>query len=127
MATGFIYDGAAAYATPDKGLSRSSNPSVLVARFGDGYEQRVADGINSLKENYSISFNNRTKAFIDDVVSFLDAQNGATSFTFTLPDSNNTTRAGEKDIKVVCDSYNTAYAYDDFYSLTATLRRVYEP
>lgn len=127
MATGFIYDGAAAYATPDKGLSRSSNPSVLVARFGDGYEQRVADGINSLKENYSISFNNRTKAFIDDVVSFLDAQNGATSFTFTLPDSNNTTRAGEKDIKVVCDSYNTAYAYDDFYNLTATLRRVYEP
>ena len=127
MATGFIYDGAAAYATPDKGLSRSSNPSVLVARFGDGYEQRVADGINSLKENYSISFNNRTKAFIDDVVSFLDAQNGATSFTFTLPDSNNTTRAGEKDIKVVCDSYNTAYAYDNFYNLTATLRRVYEP
>ena len=127
MATGFIYDGAAAYATPDKGLSRSSNPSVLVARFGDGYEQRVADGINSLKENYSISFNNRTKAFIDDVVSFLDAKNGATSFTFTLPDSNNTTRAGEKDIKVVCDSYNTAYAYDDFYNLTATLRRVYEP
>ena len=51
MATGFIYDGAAAYATPDKGLSRGSNPSVLVARFGDGYEQRVADGINSLKEN----------------------------------------------------------------------------
>jgi phage-related protein len=127
MATGFIYDGAAAYATPDKGLSRGSKPSVLVARFGDGYEQRVADGINSLQESYNISFNNRTKAFIDDVVSFLDAKNGAANFTFTLPDSNNTTRTGEKDIKVVCDSYNTTYAYDDFYNLTATLRRVYEP
>ena len=87
----------------------------------------MADGINSLQESYSISFNNRTKAVIDDVVSFLDAKNGAANFTFTLPDSNDTTRTGEKDIKVVCESYNTTYAYNDFYNLTATLRRVYEP
>lgn len=127
MAIGFIYDGGVAYATPDKSLTRSSNPAVLTARFGDGYEQRVADGINTIKETYSISFNNRTKEFVDDVVNFLDAAGGVTSFTFTLPDSNNTTRTGEKDVKVVCSTYSTMYAYDEFYTLTAELRRVYEP
>lgn len=126
MAIGFIYTGST-YATPDKTMSRGSKPRVLRAKFGDGYEQRVADGINSINENYSISFNTREKAFIDDVVVFLDGKLGATAFTFTLPDSNNTTRTGEKDIKVVCEDYNTTYTYDDFYTLTATLRRVYEP
>ena len=31
----------------DRGLSRSVNQRVLVAKFGDGYEQRVGDGINT--------------------------------------------------------------------------------
>jgi phage-related protein len=126
MSIGFIYTGTS-YATPDKTMSRASKPNVLTARFGDGYEQRVADGINSIQETYSITFNNREKDFIDDVVVFLDSKLGATAFTFTLPDTNNTTRTGEKDIKVVCQDYSTSYAYDDYYDLTASLRRVYEP
>lgn len=127
MALGFIYDGVSAYAVPDKALTRSSKPTVLMARFGDGYEQRAADGLNSIKETYSVSFNNRTKEFVDDVVAFLDSTASVTNFGFTVPDSNNTTRTGEKDVVVVCDSYSTSYAYDNFYTLTATLRRVYEP
>ena len=31
---------------PDKGMSAPYKPRVLVAKFGDGYEQRVRDGIN---------------------------------------------------------------------------------
>ena len=126
MSLGFIYTGVS-YAVPDKTMSRKSNPSVIRAKFGDGYEQRITDGINSIKEEYNISFKNREKAFVDDVVLFLDGKLGATAFTFTLPDTNNTTRTGEKDIKVICENYNTTYTYDDFYSLTATLKRVYEP
>lgn len=127
MAIGFIYDGGVSYATPDKALTRSSNPAVLVARFGDGYEQRVADGINTIKETYSLSFNNRTKEFVDDVVNFLDTAGGVSAFTLTIPDSNNTTRTGEKDVIVVCSTYSTMYTYDDFYTITAEFRRVYEP
>ena len=126
MALGFIYTGST-YATPDKTMARTSSPNVIRARFGDGYEQRTVDGINAIKEEYSVSFKNRTNDFIDDVVAFLDTKEGVTSFTFTLPDSNNTTRTGEKDIKVVCENYSTTYTYDNFYTLTATLRRVYEP
>ena len=30
-------------------------------QFGDGYEQRLKDGINSLREEYAVSFVNREK------------------------------------------------------------------
>tara|TARA_R110000764_G_scaffold125849_3_gene213335 strand:- start:2806 stop:3186 length:381 start_codon:yes stop_codon:yes gene_type:complete len=126
MAIGFIYTGTTR-AVPDRALSRTSAPRVIIAKFGDGYEQRLKNGINTIEEGYSLIFNNRTKEFIDDVVVFLDTMGATTAFTFTLPDSNNTTRTGEKDLKVVCSSYTTMYAYDDFYTLTAEMRRVYEP
>ena len=123
MALGFIYTGSS-FATPDKTMSRSSEPKVLISKFGDGYEQRVTDGINSLQETYSVQFKTRTKEFIDDVVVFLDAQKGVSKFAFRIPESNS--GGGEKEIKVVCNTYNTVYEYDNFYTLTATLRRVYE-
>ena len=53
---------------PDKSMARSTTPKVLLASFGDGYEQRLANGINSLAENYSLSFKTRTKEEIDDIV-----------------------------------------------------------
>ena len=56
---------------PDKGLTRSNTPRVLLANFGDGYEQRLADGINVLNQDMNISFSTRPKAEIDDLVAFL--------------------------------------------------------
>mgnify|MGYP003135916150 CR=1 FL=1 len=49
-----------------------------------------------------------------------------TKFTLTLPDTNNTTRTGERDVKVVSQEYTTNYEYDNFYTLNVTLRRVFE-
>lgn len=108
---------------PDKGLQRQSTPRVLIARFGDGYEQRIADGINSIDEVFNVTFNNRTKEEIDDITGYLGSLNGATAFSYTIPDSNN---SGETTIKVVCDTFTQNYSYDDFYSASATFRRVYE-
>jgi phage-related protein len=123
MATGFIYSGSN-YATPDKTLSRKSQPRTRTAVFGDGYEQRIIDGINSLQEEYYCSFRNRTKEFIDDVVTFLEDKKGVTSFTFVVPDTNSS--GNEKSIKVVCKDFDTIFEYDDYYTLSLTLKRVYE-
>ena len=125
MTIGFIYTGST-YAVPDKSMTKTSNPRVLVASFGDGYEQRIADGINTLNETYSLSFANRLKADIDDIVTFLDLKKGVSSFTLTLPDTNNTTRTGERDVKVVTTDYSVTYDYDNFYSLSVSLKRVFE-
>ncbi len=123
MATGFIYTGTQV-ATPDKSMSRDAKPKVLTSKFGDGYEQRVADGINSIEETFSLTFANRENDFVDDVTAFLDAKKGVSKFNFTIPDSN--ASGNERTIKVVCDSYATTYLYDNFYTLSVNLRRVYE-
>lgn len=110
---------------PDKSLQRSTKPKVYRAAFGDGYEQRLSQGINPLEQSYSVSFNTREKAEIDDIVGFFDSLRGVTSFSFTFPDSNGT--GNLTTILVVCEDYSITYAYDDFYSCDATFRRVYEP
>jgi len=131
MTIGFIYTGTT-YATPDKTMTKQSTPRVLVATFGDGYEQRIADGINTLNETYSLSFADRPKADIDDIVAFLDSKKGVAKFPLILPDSNVTSNpagpagVGEREVKVVTTDYSVSYNYDNFYSLSLSLKRVFE-
>ena len=127
MAIGFITSAAfgAKAIRPDKSLKRSSKPKIHLATFGDGYEQRLADGINSVKETFSVAFKTRTKADIDDIVGYLDSLQGVTAFDFTIPDSN-VASPYETTVKVVCDDFSITYDYGDFYSASASFRRVYE-
>ena len=76
---------------PDKTLSKNSTPKVRVATFGGGYQQRIADGANSLAETFDLNFTNRSKTEADDIIAFLESKKGVTSFAFTYPDSNSTT------------------------------------
>ena len=109
---------------PDKGLSRSNTPRVLLANFGDGYEQRLADGINILDQSMSISFSTRPKAEIDDLVAFFESLKGVDRFKFSLEDSNE--GSSTETIFCICPSWNQTWAFENFYTLTATFRRVYE-
>lgn len=123
MALGFIYKDAL-YATPDRSLTRDVKPQVLTSTFGDGYEQRIAPGLNSIQETYTLQFRQREKEFVDDVISFLDGTKAVTKFNLRIPDTN--TSGSEKTVKVVLTNYNVNYQYDNFYSLTVTAKRVYE-
>ena len=120
---------------PDKGLTRNADPQVRRVTFGDGYEQRTTYGINSVQETYNVSFKNRTRGEIENIAGFLKSLKGVTSFIFTVPDHASTeevtgvldsTTDNEKSIRVVCDSFRESYQYEDFYSLSAVFRRVYE-
>lgn len=75
---------------PDKTLSRQTSPRVRTQRFGDGYEQRLTEGINNLSDIFSLSFSNRTKEEADDIIAFFEAKAGVDSFDFTIPDTNST-------------------------------------
>jgi len=123
MAIGFA-DLTGTNRVPDRGLTQTIAPRTLKIQFGDGYEQRVVEGINNINQTFSLTFSNRPKAEIDDIVAFFDNKAGVTAFNYTYPDSN--AGGGERTIKVVCETYNQNYSNNDFYSCTATFRRVYE-
>lgn len=105
----------------DKGFTRSNTPRVHTITFGDGFEQRIADGINNLPQIMGVTFNTRPKAEIDDLVAFFETLNGVSKFQMTVDDTN-----GTETIKVVCKSWDQTWDYDNFYSLSATFERVYE-
>lgn len=115
--------GGGEYIVPDKSLSKTSNPKVHIAKFGDGYEQRLRKGINNREEQFEVSFENRTISEINKITEFLDPILGVTAFDFTIPSSSSNNLIS---IKVVATTYNRTYNYNNFNSLTATFRRVYE-
>ena len=109
---------------PDKQFTRTNNPRVHLVQFGDGYEQRLQNGINSLNQEISVSFATRPKAEIDDLVAFFESLAGVTKFRFDIADTN--AGSGTETIKVVCSTWEQKWEYDDYYTLDATFRRVYE-
>jgi len=113
-------------ATADRGMTRTSSHRTLTAKFGDGYEQRVLDGINTKDDSFSISFNNRSAEDINLIAAFFDSK-AAKNFDFTITDTFSGGNLSNTTVKVVCDSYNINYVRENIHSLSCTLRRVYEP
>ena len=109
---------------PDKSFTNVFKPRVHLATFGDGYEQRLEDGINSVQQEFTVQFNKREKEEINDITAFLESLKGATSFNFTIPDTNSS--GDERTLRVVCDNFQQSYDYGDYYSCSAKFRRVYE-
>ena len=72
--------------TADKALSQTTTPSIFIQEFGDGYEQRLARGINPLTQSYSASFTSRTRAEAINIINFFEDKNAVTSFVFAPPE-----------------------------------------
>jgi len=72
---------------PDRGLSTDQSARVHMANYGDGYEQRVAAGINNLPESWSLTWNNRSNADANKVIKFLEDEAGVTAFDWYPPDT----------------------------------------
>lgn len=107
--------------TAERGLNRSVTHKVLTAEFGDGYEQRVLNGLNTKEDSFNLSFNNRSASDINLIAKFFDVKAGK-SFSFVVTDHD-----GNTSLSVICESYKISYVRENFHSLTCTLKRVYEP
>lgn len=70
---------------PDYQCAVEIAPRLRGAKFGDGYEQRVEDGINTQPKAWSLTFGVRDHDDAMDIKNFLRAQ-GASSFDWTDPD-----------------------------------------
>ena len=106
----------------DKGATQTPSPRVIKAQFGDGYQLRMIDGINNTPRKWALSFANRTNDDIDKLYKFFNTLAGVSTCQLTIPNSVD----GEETVKVVINSYNKSYAYDQFYSLTCEAEEVFE-
>ena len=108
----------------DKGIQMATKPRVLKAQFGDGYEMRVKDGINNTPRTWTMAFNNRPKAEIDDLYTFMNQLAEVSSAKLTVPDSN--AGGSEETVVVILEGYSKTYNYAEYYSLSSTAREVFE-
>lgn len=80
------FDGSIPCWIPDVPIQENPAWRLKIARFGDGYQQRMLDGINALDLSWDLQWVNRTK---DDLLA-MDAfliNEGASSFQFRDPPS----------------------------------------
>lgn len=105
-------------AAPDQGVSKSSKTRTRVSKFGDGYEQRVGDGINAVVETWDLTFSGRTQEVIESIDVFLETQAGIYAFYWTTP------RGITKKFK--CTEWKPSYGSPFDCNLTCTFEQVFE-
>lgn len=91
---------------------------TLSARFGDGYQQDAADGINNKVQSWPLRFVGDAD-FIEAIQDFLDRHAGAKSFYWTPPLG----VQGRYKVK----QYSPAAQAGLVYALTATFEQAFAP
>lgn len=69
--------------TPSYRSNTNNEPRVNQIQFGDGYSQRLEDGINNVLLNLELNFDNRDLNEATAILHFLYVRKGVESFLFT--------------------------------------------
>ena len=105
--------------TPSYGSQKSKKPDVLIAQFGDGYQQSTARGINSTRQSWDLRFQDRDPTELDAIEAYLDATGGYTPFLWTTPDG--------VELQFVCREWHRTYDAFGGQGLTATFTQDFTP
>jgi phage-related protein len=97
-----MFDGTSSCWRPSYNWSVDVEPRLVTAQFGDGYVQRVIDGINPNKYTWNLNFNGRRDSVITAMLSYLAGLKGV-SFPFKDPISGNV-------LPVFCDKWSAQIA-----------------
>lgn len=100
------------------GSRQTTKPNVTPTKFGDGYEVRVAIGINFIARKWDLSFDNRANSTADAIEAFLRARGGVESFDWTPPYGD----AG----KWVCREWSSAPTSQNSRSVSCVFEEVFE-
>ena len=101
-------------------MTLNEAPKVRVVKMGDGYEQRIEEGINNNPQVWPLAFTKRNGVDVAGVYDFLKARGGVESFEWT-PRGESTPR------KFICRKWSRRFDnYDVVQSINFTLEEVFE-
>jgi len=106
-------------------ISVENNPRINSVVFGNGYEQRIKDGIFNNLIKLSLRFEHRDIKEARAINHFLRARSGAESFVFkNLPEPYNDLSAGGYKKLFVCKTFNSNFVFYNNYTIDATFEEV---
>jgi len=94
-------------------------PQILLAQYGDGYEQRVADGFQARRLEATVLWNGLSVADGQTIDGFFNARGGAEPFLYQLPADTITRRW-------VCSEWTKVEESDLITRISATWREVFD-
>ena len=100
------------------GTYKNFEARVLVTDFGDGYRQRVGDGINTIRRNYDIEWIG-SNTDIDELETHFEERAGYQSFTWTPPEEST-------ERKWTCMTWSREHMADGISRITASFRQEYD-
>lgn len=104
--------------TPLFGGSASVKPRVKGMQLGDGYAQRIPDGINSMPRMQQLGFRERP-VVCDAIETFLQRHAGVRWFWFAYP--------GRGRIKVKCAEWTRQYPAPGMDEISLQFEQVFDP
>lgn len=104
---------------PSFNSTKSVQPRILKARFGDGYNQRVADGLNALPQTWDLRWNTLTAAQVDEIEAFLTVTAGYKAFLWTPLDRT-------QPLKFIVESWTRTPVDGRSWSFSAKFSEVFD-
>jgi phage-related protein len=107
--------------SPNYGIKIEYNPKINTIQFGDGFEQRLTEGLNQNFRTIDLEFTNITESESDSLINFLNLRAiNADSFVYTPPN----------DVVgnfVIDSNYRKTINYSNLATVTVVFREVFEP
>lgn len=100
------------------GTNKKIVARTLETGFGDGYRQRVGDGINNVYKEYDVEWEG-SLTDIDELNDHFVERAGYQSFTWTPPKE-------AVSLKWTCADWNIIYLSETVAVMTATLRQEFD-
>jgi phage-related protein len=104
---------------PSWSSALGEEPRVKSNKFGDGYEQRAADGINTIAQNWDLVFE-VLSSVADSIIAFLRNEGGVTYFLWTPPG------AGAVQGKYVCRKWTRSIGEFDHEVVRGVFEQVFD-
>ena len=103
---------------PSIWASLAVKPNVRRVSFGDGYEQRLAYGINTQPEVWSLEFRGKSTSDASAIDSFLRARGAVQAFDWTTPSG----LTG----KFNCEEWSRTIEEPNIENIRATFKQVFD-
>lgn len=105
--------------TPTRATGKTTQTRNLVADLGDGYTQRAGDGINTIKEMWSVEWSALDTTTANTLISFFEAREGYINFLWT-PFRQSSPR------KFICKSWSESFSGNSLTNVSAEFEEVFD-
>lgn len=103
---------------PSYNAKIDNRPKVKINQFGNGYQQRINDGINNSLIEFSLNFENRNEKETVSILHFLNERNGQESFIYNVPTIYSKS-TNSLNTRYVCPEWTSNYISYNNYSIGA--------